>query len=229
MKNIIAVAGIILVIIVAVVFLSNNGEPAVSQKSSITTSPTSTPQIQSDGIESETLGMKQYAKVPEIFLSSGRDYVVTLNTNKGDIKIKLFQNEVPVAANNFAFLAKDGFYDGVVFHRVVKGFMIQGGDPTGTGMGGPGYSFEDEPVTRSYDRGVVAYANSGADTNGSQFFIMHADYPLPPQYVIFGEVTDGMDTVDAIAGSKVMINDSGSEVSKPVETIVITSATLAEE
>lgn len=107
--------------------------------------------------------------------------------------------------------------------------MIQGGDPLGTGMGGPGYSFVDEPVTRSYNRGVIAYANSGANTNGSQFFIMHQDYPLPPQYVIFGEVIEGLEIVDAIAESPVKINEFGSEVSTPVDEIVISSATLSEE
>ncbi|PIP56366.1 peptidylprolyl isomerase [candidate division WWE3 bacterium CG22_combo_CG10-13_8_21_14_all_39_12] len=178
-------------------------------------------------MDPETLGVKQYQRAPEPFLEEGKDYVVSLQTNKGNINIKLFQDEVPNAANNFAFLVKDGFYNGVTFHRVVKGFMIQGGDPLGSGMGGPGYKFDDEPVIRSYDRGIVAYANSGPNTNGSQFFIMHADYPLPPQYIIFGEVVDGMDTVDAIANTQVKAGLTG-EMSTPVEKIVIDNATLSE-
>ncbi|PIZ45570.1 peptidylprolyl isomerase [candidate division WWE3 bacterium CG_4_10_14_0_2_um_filter_41_14] len=180
-------------------------------------------------MQSDTLGVKQYSSAPAQFLVEGNTYIVTLATSKGDIKIQLFNDEVPVAANNFAFLAKDGFYNGTIFHRVIKDFMIQGGDPLGTGMGGPGYSFVDEPVTRSYNRGVIAYANSGANTNGSQFFIMHQDYPLPPQYVIFGEVIEGLEIVDAIAESPVKINEFGSEVSTPVDEIVISSATLSEE
>ncbi len=91
------------------------------------------------------------------------------------------------------FLAREGFYDGVIFHRVIKGFMIQGGDPTGTGRGGPGYKFADETVTRPYTRGTLAMANAGPNTNGSQFFVMHADYRLPPNYTVFGKLTAGED------------------------------------
>lgn len=132
----------------------------------------------------------------------------TIQTNKGTIKFELLDSDSPKTAENFALLAGRGYYDGVIFHRVIKGFMIQGGDPTGTGSGGEsawGGRFKDEidrssPVyQRGYKRGTVAMANAGPNTNGSQFFIMHADYPLPPSYTIFGRVTDGLDTVDAIA------------------------------
>lgn len=132
---------------------------------------------------------------------------VKIQTNKGDITVELYGNDAPKTVENFVTLAKKGFYDGVIFHRVIKGFMIQGGDPTGTGSGGPGYQFADElnSATESYKkgyvRGTLAMANAGPNTNGSQFFIMHADYPLPNAYTIFGHVTAGMEVVDAIANS----------------------------
>lgn len=121
-----------------------------------------------------------------------------LKTEKGTIEIELFGDEAPLAVSNHIFLVKEKFYDDLVFHRREDGFVIQGGDPLGKGFGGPGYQFEDEPVMRPYTRGIVAMANAGPDTNGSQFFIMLANVPLPPQYTIFGEVTKGMDVVDKI-------------------------------
>lgn len=131
----------------------------------------------------------------------------TMKTSLGEIKIELYGDKTPITAGNFAKLAEAGFYDGVKFHRVISGFMIQGGDPLTKddaqkelwGTGGPGYKFNDEPFEGQYARGTIAMANSGPNTNGSQFFIMHADYPLPPQYVIFGKVLEGMEAVDAIA------------------------------
>lgn len=131
----------------------------------------------------------------------------TMKTSLGEIKIELYGDKTPITAGNFAKLAEAGFYDGVKFHRVISGFMIQGGDPLTKddaqkelwGTGGPGYKFNDEPFEGQYARGTIAMANSGPNTNGSQFFIMHADYPLPPQYVIFGKVLEGTETVDAIA------------------------------
>jgi cyclophilin family peptidyl-prolyl cis-trans isomerase len=121
-----------------------------------------------------------------------------LKTSKGTIEIELFGDEAPLTVSNHIFLIEEKFYDGLIFHRREEGFVIQGGDPLGEGYGGPGYRFEDEPVGRDYDRGIVAMANSGPDTNGSQFFIMLADVPLPPLYTIFGKVTKGMDVVDNI-------------------------------
>lgn len=147
---------------------------------------------------------------------------VTIQTTKGDIEIELFSNDAPKATENFITLAKKNFYDGVIFHRVIKGFMIQGGDPTGTGRGGPGYTFPDElnPATDSYKagyvRGTVAMANAGPNTNGSQFFIMHADYPLPHNYTIFGRVTKGLEVVDMIANSVTNAED------RPQQDIVMT-------
>ncbi len=138
---------------------------------------------------------------------------VKIETSQGDITLELFDNDAPKAVDNFVTLAKKGFYDGVIFHRVISGFMIQGGDPTGTGRGGPGYQFADElnPNTESYKRGYVrgtlAMANAGPNTNGSQFFIMHQDYPLDHNYTIFGRVVTGMEVVDAIAATKVDASD----------------------
>jgi len=139
-----------------------------------------------------------------------------LQTNKGTIRFELLESEAPNTIENFITLAERGYYDGIIFHRVIKGFMIQGGDPTGTGRGGESASggrLNDEinpssPVyKRGYKAGTVAMANAGPNTNGSQFFIMHADYPLPPNYTIFGRVTDGQDVVDAIASAPTDRND----------------------
>ena len=129
---------------------------------------------------------------------------IHITTAKGDIVFQLFDQDAPKTVSNFVYLTKGGFYDGLTFHRREEGFVIQGGDPNGDGTGGPGYQFEDEKVTRKYDRGIVAMANAGPNTNGSQFFIMLANYPLPPQYTIFGQVTSGMDVVDKIAVGDVM-------------------------
>src|SRR5437660_7228417 len=126
----------------------------------------------------------------------------TLHTNKGAISVELFDEDAPKTVENFVKLAADGFYDGVIFHRVIKDFMIQGGDPTGTGTGGPGYTFEDEFNQHKVVRGALAMANSGPNTNGSQFFIVTtAAAPwLDGKHTVFGEVTDGMEAVDAIEG-----------------------------
>lgn len=128
-----------------------------------------------------------------------------IETSKGNIEFEIFGEEAPKTASNFIFLANDRFYDGLTFHRVEPGFVIQGGDPLGNGTGGPGYKFEDEPVKRKYDKGIVAMANSGPNTNGSQFFIMLEDNAsLPPNYTIFGKVLSGMDTVSKIEKGDVM-------------------------
>lgn len=131
-----------------------------------------------------------------------------IETNKGTIRVEMLEDEAPKTTENFITLAQRGYYDGIIFHRVIKDFMIQGGDPTGTGRGGEsawGGRFNDEinrnsPVYQTgYKKGTMAMANAGPNTNGSQFFIMHVDYPLPPSYTIFGRVTEGQDVVDAIA------------------------------
>lgn len=167
-------------------------------------------------------------KVPAGAKSSGGLHA-TIDTDKGPIEIEFFAAAAPKAVENFRLLAEHGYYDGLTFHRIVKGFMIQGGDPSGDGSGGQsawGPPFEDEINKDSalyqggYRRGLVAMANSGPNTNGSQFFILQEDYPLPPNYVIFARVTSGMDAVDAIANAPVTAGDGG-EMSRPVTPLII--------
>ena len=161
-------------------------------------------------------------------IENNMNHIITIKTNMGEIRFMTYDADAPKAVNNFITLAKEGFYDGVIFHRVIDGFMIQGGDPTGTGRGGPGYAFEDElnPEAESYKegykKGVVAMANAGPDTNGSQFFIMVADYPLPHNYTIFGKVISGQDVADAIAKKEKDSND------KPVSPITMEKVTVEE-
>ena len=143
--------------------------------------------------------------------------VVEMDTSKGVIKLELFDEKAPITVANFVNLANKGFYDGLTFHRVIPEFMIQGGCPLGTGTGGPGYQFEDEfdSGLRHYVPGKLSMANSGPGTNGSQFFIMHVDYPLPYQYTIFGFVTEGLDVIDKIASVETGDGD------KPINDVVI--------
>ncbi len=147
-----------------------------------------------------------------------------LRTNKGDITVALYGDDAPLSAGNFAMLAEDGFYDGIIFHRVIKDFMIQGGDPTGTGTGGPGYQFEDEINDKKVVRGALAMANAGPGTNGSQFFIVTTDSApwLDGKHTVFGTVTDGMEVVDAIESAQTDAYD------KPREDIIIKNINLIE-
>jgi peptidyl-prolyl cis-trans isomerase B (cyclophilin B) len=147
----------------------------------------------------------------------------TLHTNRGAIEIELFDDDAPKTVENFVKLAKDGFYDGVIFHRVIPDFMIQGGDPTGTGTGGPGYTFEDEFNDRKVVRGALAMANAGPNTNGSQFFVVTAAATpwLDGKHTVFGQVTNGMDVVDEISNLDTDASD------KPREEVVIERVELA--
>jgi cyclophilin family peptidyl-prolyl cis-trans isomerase len=148
---------------------------------------------------------KRYNAPHQMQIETNRTYHVVIKTNKGDIHLELNPAEAPMTVNNFVALARDGYYDGVTFHRVVPRFVIQGGDPTGTGSGGPGYQFQDEAVNRPYKAGTVAMANAGPNTNGSQFFICLEDQPgLPPNYTIFGDTVTGMDVVRNIRVGDVM-------------------------
>jgi cyclophilin family peptidyl-prolyl cis-trans isomerase len=166
---------------------------------------------------------KQYENAPELGIDPKKSYTATLDTNHGEIVIDLDVGRSPLTVNNFVFLADDGFYDGVIFHRVIANFMIQGGDPTGTGRGGPGYKFRDEiEGSGSYSRGTVAMANAGPNTNGSQFFICHTDVGLPHSYTIFGKVSSGMDAVDSIAAS------STDHADRPEEEVVIKKVTVTQ-
>jgi peptidyl-prolyl cis-trans isomerase B (cyclophilin B) len=143
----------------------------------------------------------RWDRSPEMQIDTSKNYMTEIETDRGSIKLELFPNYAPKTVNNFVFLAQQGFYDGVSFHRVISNFMIQGGDPTGTGAGGPGYSFEDEvadnPLT--HETGVISMANAGPNTNGSQFFITHSPQPhLNGNHTVFGKVVSGQDVVDSI-------------------------------
>jgi cyclophilin family peptidyl-prolyl cis-trans isomerase len=148
------------------------------------------------------MNKKAYENAPEMTLDLQKEYSAKFKTDAGDFTVQLFAKQTPVTVNNFIFLAREGFYDDVVFHRVIKGFVAQGGDPTGTGMGGPGYRFKDEfDKSLKHDApGILSMANAGPGTNGSQFFITYAPLPhLDNKHTVFGKVIEGMDAVNAIA------------------------------
>ena len=169
---------------------------------------------------------KSWPNPPEMKIDVNKTYTVTIDTTKGKIVATLFAKEAPKTVNSFVFLAREKFYDGTIFHRVIPGFMIQGGDPTGTGSGGPGYKFENEnkTSTHGYVPGTLAMANAGPDTNGSQFFITDGTYPRPPnEYTIFGEVKQGQDIVRAIATTPTGSND------RPRTEVVMKSVTIEEK
>ena len=159
---------------------------------------------------------KSYNSAPEMQIDSSKDYTATIATDKGDIKVRLLASDAPQTVNNFVVLARDGFYDGIKFHRVISDFMVQGGDPTGTGTGGPGYKWKDEKgaLKLKHDApGTLSMANAGPDTNGSQFFITHTPTPhLDGKHAVFGKVSAGQDVVDSIKQgdkmNKVTISES---------------------
>ena len=172
-------------------------------------------------------------KVPEGAKSSGGRHAV-IETTQGPITLEFFTDEAPIAVENFRLLAEHKYYDGLTFHRVITGFMLQGGDPAGDGTGGesawggtfPDNILEASPLYRTgYRRGLVAMANSGPNTNGSQFFIMHQDYTLPPNYVIFARVTDGMSVVDTIANVQTKMGMDG-DMSSPVTPVLMKTVTI---
>ena len=168
---------------------------------------------------------KTYKNPPEFSIDVNKTYTAEINTTSGLMTVELFTDIAPNTVNNFVSLSEDGYYNNIIFHRVIKDFMIQGGDPSGTGHGEmgkyPGYEFEDElnnPMP--YEKGILAMANRGPNTNGSQFFIMHTDYPLPYQYTIFGKVTEGLDVIDQIA----MVETDASD--KTLNDVIINSITI---
>lgn len=182
---------------------------------------TSTQPIMEDGtVEQSTTGTINTKS------DNKKTHMITLDTNYGKIVFETYDADAPNTVKNFVTLADKGFYNGLTFHRVIKGFMIQGGDPNGTGTGGPGYKFDDElnSATASYKagykKGVVAMANAGPNTNGSQFFIMTEDYPLPNNYTIFGKVVSGQDVVDTIAHVQTGAND------KPISPVIMKTVTV---
>jgi cyclophilin family peptidyl-prolyl cis-trans isomerase len=175
---------------------------------------------------------KRWTAPPAMEIDPAKKYTATVNTSLGSFKIELLAKDSPKTVNNFVFLARQGFYDFVIFHRIIRTFMVQTGDPTGTGSGGPGYRFNDElPVKYTYDPGIVAMANAGPNTNGSQFFICTgADsrgLDGAPNYTQFGKVSEGMDVVQKIAGVQVTRSPHG-EMSKPISPPVIKSIEITE-
>lgn len=175
----------------------------------------------------EEMSDKIYDKQPEMNINTDSSYTAVIKTNLGDMSVEFFTDDAPITVNNFISLSKDGYYDNVIFHRVISGFMIQGGDPSGTGHGDygkyPGYKFDDELNKQiPYEKGILAMANAGPNTNGSQFFIMHVDYPLPYSYTIFGQVVDGFDVIDKIASVETDSSD------KPTTDVVIRTVEITE-
>lgn len=173
-------------------------------------------------IQKQNNQLKSYDQAPDMTIDQSKTYIATMKTTKGSVVIELDAKEAPKTVNNFVFLANDGFYNNVVFHRVIAGFMAQGGDPTGTGMGDPGYKFEDEiHENNKNDKGTIAMANAGPNTNGSQFFInVENNNYLDGRHTVFGKVMQGMDVVDAIVNVETDYQD------KPVEDVIINEITI---
>lgn len=176
---------------------------------------------------------KTWSSPPAMKIDASKTYQAKVTTSKGSFTIDLFAKDAPKTVNNFVFLAKEGFYNNVVFHRIIQSFMVQTGDPTGTGRGGPGYKFEDElSKTHQYEPGIVAMANAGPNTNGSQFFICTGDDSKglnnQPNYTIFGKISEGMDVVQKIAATPVAAGPSG-EASSPTEKVTIQSVDITEK
>lgn len=172
---------------------------------------------------------KQWSKPFDLQIDAAKTYTADLETSHGTMSVEFYPEDAPETVNNFVSLAREGYYDGTPIHRIVKGFVIQGGDPTGTGSGGPGFKFKDEKIVRDYERGTLAMANAGPNTNGSQFFVVLDDLKgkLPKAYTIFGKVTNGLDAVDAIAAVPTRRGASG-EQSTPTEPVTLTKVTVTE-
>ena len=207
-------------IIVLILLISCGGSTETSNETTVTTTVETT----------TTLGEnmdKTYTQPHEMTINKSKSYTAIIKTSLGDMKVEFFTNDAPMTVNNFINLAQDGYYDGVIFHRVISDFMIQGGDPSGTGHGDygkyPGYQFQDELNNQiPYSKGILAMANSGPNTNGSQFFIMHVDYPLPYNYTIFGKVVEGLDVIDIIATVETGAGD------KPTSDVIIETVEISE-
>ncbi|EKE00065.1 MAG: peptidylprolyl isomerase [uncultured bacterium] len=229
---ILGIAFIVILVLAGIFALKNikgsKGAKTESNQTQESSASNKDSQVESATSQTTDTAKKQYAKAPDMILETSKTYQAVLKTSKGDITLDLFADKMPITVNNFVFLAKEGFYDGTKFHRIIKDFMIQGGDPLGTGAGGPGYRFADEPFEGEYIAGTLAMANAGPNTNGSQFFIMHGKVDLPKSYTIFGKVADeaGMEVVDAIATTEVVSNPQTGENSKPVEDVVVSSVSI---
>jgi cyclophilin family peptidyl-prolyl cis-trans isomerase len=227
----VAVAVGLVIAVVAGLLLALSGDGAKGKKqevaagSSTTAAPTTVAAATgcppSEGV---SVPQRQFSAPPEMCIDPAKAYTAEVRTNKGVMTIALDAKSAPKTVNNFVFLARNHFYDGVVFHRIIPGFVVQGGDPQGTGMGGPGYKFADElPRPGAYKIGSLAMANSGPNTNGSQFFIVTGDpgTGLPPNYSLFGQVTGGLEVAKAIEAV-------GTPEGKPRETVTIESVTITE-
>jgi cyclophilin family peptidyl-prolyl cis-trans isomerase len=162
-------------------------------------------------------------------IDAEKSYTATIETSAGTLGVEFYAKDAPKTVNNFVFLARAGYYENTPFHRIIDGFVVQGGDPTGTGTGGPGYRFEDEPIAKDYEKGTLAMANAGPNTNGSQFFICTADLRgrLPKNYTIFGKVTSGMDVVDKLNKTPVKAS-RGGEKSSPIDPVTLVSVKVSE-
>lgn len=242
-KNIIWSTGIFLAVIILsyVGYQYTNKGEVLSSQSALTPTPPApaTGQINSEALQNflNRLSQKikednsmQWSNPPAMSINQNKEYLATIKTNFGDISVRLFPKEAPITVNNFVFLANQGFYDNLKFHRIVKDFVIQTGDPRGNGTGGPGYKFADEKVTRDYVKGMVAMANSGPNTNGSQFFITLADLRtvLPKNYTIFGEVSSGQNVIQKIGSVPVAASLTG-EASIPTVDVSIVKVTIDEK
>ncbi|UUZ85867.1 peptidylprolyl isomerase [Paenibacillus sp. P26] len=220
--------GIILILAATIHFINVNDDHSATINSG------GKPKMETSQNKEESIQKKKYNSPPALIIDANKSYQAIVKTNKGNFTIELFANSAPKTVNNFVFLAKEGFYNDIIFHRIIKSFMVQTGDPTGTGSGGPGYAFEDELKTEyTYEPGIVAMANAGPNTNGDQFFICTGEdskyLNQTPNYTIFGKVMDGMDTVLKIADSPVDKQKLTGEVSHPTEKVVIESIEITEE
>jgi len=172
---------------------------------------------------------QQWSKEHELSIDVSKTYTASIETSAGTVEVEFYPKDAPKAVNNFVTLARADYYDNTPFHRIIDGFVVQGGDPTGTGAGGPGYKFADEPITKEYEKGTLAMANAGPNTNGSQFFICTADLKgkLGKNYTIFGKVTSGIDVVDKLNKTPVQASRSG-ERSTPINPVTLIKATVTE-
>lgn len=228
---------------------SESSTPTPSGSPSVSATPTKGKSTPTPASNSLTLDQKLNMKKPDMKINKDKKYEALIKTSLGDIKVELDPKQTPITTNNFVELARVGFYKDIIFHRVIKDFMIQTGDPKGNGTGGPAYKFDDEAFKCSlegdakmpnytdpdpsnnlcvYKKGVIAMANSGQNTNGSQFFIMHVDKPLEHKYVTFGKVVSGQEVVDKIANTPVEADISGAQ-SKPVDDVKILDVVITEK
>ena len=222
--RILPLIGIVLVIIVLYLTKSPQ-ENNQALKQVLNSQPNQQVNAPSNNLESNQNMQKTKMPLPTQIIDVNKTYFAKVTTNQGSFKIKLFAKEAPLAVNNFVYLANNKFYDGLIFHRVIKDFMIQGGDPIGNGTGGPGYSFPDEQSGKKLVKGSLAMANAGPNTNGSQFFIVTAESTpwLDGKHTNFGEVVEGLDVVLKIGSTKTAAGD------RPVENITITQVEITNQ